>query len=370
MPASKGSSMPSPTEMPPFSRAPLLAASMIPGPPPVTTAKPACARAQPSSSARAYIGSSGVVRAEPKTEIAGPSSARAPKPSTNSDWIRMTRHGSVCTQSLGPRESRSRWSVVLRWNALRRIVVRPRCLVGPAGISSFMSERLSGEPSAHLLLDLREVLERHELLLLVRQQGVAGAEVHRGDAEGAEAGHVGPSELRVRGPADSLHESRSRGDAEAGHRRRSGVGHLDLEPVEDLVHVRDRLLLGPVGRKAVVDGHGAGVRQDVARDAAIDEDRVEPLAVLQPVDDRTPRLVGGEPVEDRGGGVDRVDAVPGPSRVRPLAAGRDVDPQRALAAGLDDRVRGLHEDREVRLEQLGVAVAEQLEPVAVLLHLL
>ena len=53
------------------------------------------------------------MRAEPKTAIAGPSSASAPKPSTNSAWMRSTRHGSVCTQSVGPRESSSRWSVVL-----------------------------------------------------------------------------------------------------------------------------------------------------------------------------------------------------------------------------------------------------------------
>ena len=33
---------------------------------------------------------------------AGPSSASVPKPSTNSDWIRSTRHGSVCTQSVVP----------------------------------------------------------------------------------------------------------------------------------------------------------------------------------------------------------------------------------------------------------------------------
>ena len=39
------------------------------------------------------------VRADPKTETAGPKSASAPKPSTNSDWIRRTRHGSSCNQS-------------------------------------------------------------------------------------------------------------------------------------------------------------------------------------------------------------------------------------------------------------------------------
>ena len=38
MPCSKGSSMPSPTDTPPASQAPWLAASMTPGPPPVMTA--------------------------------------------------------------------------------------------------------------------------------------------------------------------------------------------------------------------------------------------------------------------------------------------------------------------------------------------
>ena len=111
-PDSNGSSMPSPTLTPPASLAPLLAASIAPGPPPVMTAKPASTSAPPSCSAWAYDGWSAGVRAEPKTAIAGPSSASAPKPSTNSAWIRSTRHGSVCTQSLGPRESSSRWSVV------------------------------------------------------------------------------------------------------------------------------------------------------------------------------------------------------------------------------------------------------------------
>ena len=40
--------------------------------------------------------------------MAGPSSARVPKPSMNSDWILSTRHGSVCTQSFDPRLSSSR----------------------------------------------------------------------------------------------------------------------------------------------------------------------------------------------------------------------------------------------------------------------
>ena len=73
----------------------------------------------------AYDGWSAGVRAEPNTAIAGPSSASAPKPSTNSAWIRITRHGSVCTQSDGPRESSSRWSVVEPSTWLRRWMIGP-----------------------------------------------------------------------------------------------------------------------------------------------------------------------------------------------------------------------------------------------------
>ena len=51
---------------------------------------------------------SGTARDDPKTATARPSSASRPKPSTNSAWIRITRQGSVCTQSLGPRRSSNR----------------------------------------------------------------------------------------------------------------------------------------------------------------------------------------------------------------------------------------------------------------------
>src|SRR6516164_10617371 len=65
------------------------------------------------------------VLAEPKIATAGPSSASRPNPSTNSAWIRSTRHGSVCTQSLGPRRSSRRWSVVVLG------IARPRSMAGP-----------------------------------------------------------------------------------------------------------------------------------------------------------------------------------------------------------------------------------------------
>ena len=58
-PARTGSRMLSPTEVAPASRAPRLAASISPGPPPVITANPASPIARPISRARAYSGSLG-----------------------------------------------------------------------------------------------------------------------------------------------------------------------------------------------------------------------------------------------------------------------------------------------------------------------
>ena len=99
-PDSKGSSMPRPTLTPPASLAPLLAR--------LHRARAAAGDHreagldEPAAELlrrRRTTGGRPVVRAEPNTAIAGPSSASAPKPSTNSAWIRSTRHGSVCTQS-------------------------------------------------------------------------------------------------------------------------------------------------------------------------------------------------------------------------------------------------------------------------------
>ena len=65
------------------------------------------------------------MRADPNTLTAGPSSASAPNPVTNSDWIRMTRHGSVCTQSAEPRLSSRRWSLVEPGTFERRMTTDP-----------------------------------------------------------------------------------------------------------------------------------------------------------------------------------------------------------------------------------------------------
>src|SRR5215472_3912794 len=94
-PCSCGSSMPRPTESPFALAAPWLAASMMPGPPPVMTTYPALASAAEICRARSYCTEPARARDEPNTDTAMPSSASSPKPSTNSAWIRSTRHGSV-----------------------------------------------------------------------------------------------------------------------------------------------------------------------------------------------------------------------------------------------------------------------------------
>ena len=78
----------------PASRAPRLAASMIPGPPPVMIAKPASPSGRAAARARSYSGWSGGVRAEPKIETALPTCASAAKPVRSSSSIRPIRSAS------------------------------------------------------------------------------------------------------------------------------------------------------------------------------------------------------------------------------------------------------------------------------------
>src|SRR3954452_4793451 len=314
-PASKGSSMPSPTLVPPASLAPLFTASIAPGPPPVITAKPAAVSFRPTSSPIAYVGSSGLVRAEPKQAIAGPSSASAPKPSMNSAWMRITRHGSVCTQSLGPRESSNRWSVVVPSTWLRRITTGPlyfSCLLWVIG-SCFLPEPPGEHPFA-----VPHLLQWHELLLLVRQHRVARPEVHRGHAQCAEPCHIRPAELRVDRPPDSRDEVPGGRSVQARQGSGRAVGDPHVVPVEEGAEVGLGLGLAAIGREPVVDADRAQVGQDVAGDAAADPHGVEALVVGQPVDERHPGLVRCEPVQHRGGEMDRVDPPPGPCGVGAL----------------------------------------------------
>src|SRR3954452_15708829 len=367
--------MPRPTETPPASPHPLLTASMIPGPPPVMTAYPARARAAPIRSPTAYSGSSRLVRADPKTLTAAGSSASSPNPSTNSDWIRRTRHGSVCTQSDGPRESRSRWSVVLPSTAWsRRNVTGPRCFSragrrasdatssssravasgrrsGSIGGAMPIQSRvyLSGEISAQDALTLGDSGDLDVLLARMREVWVTGAEVHRGQPHRGEACDIGPAELGHGLAVDRGHEVGCRRFGQPRQRARRGVGGHDFVRREHLLDVGQRLRLVPVRREAVVDRDRAPVRNDVAGNTALDPDGVEPLAVLAAVEHHPAGCLRRKVPEDVAGPVDRVVAEPRPRRVRPASGHDDDDAHGALAAGLDP-VRGrLHQDREIAL---------------------
>src|SRR5918996_4908704 len=92
-----------PMESEPPSCAPRLAASMMPGPPPVMIANPSLDRRRAVSTARSNMGSPGWVRAEPKNETAFRTSDSVSNPSTNSPMMRSTRQGSVLVNA-------ARWS--------------------------------------------------------------------------------------------------------------------------------------------------------------------------------------------------------------------------------------------------------------------
>src|ERR1700682_47308 len=140
-PCSKGSSIFRPTDRPRPSRAPMFAASMVPGPPPVMMAKPRRARSAASARAAAYIGSGGRTRAEPKNVTAGPTVASAEKQATNSAWVRSTRQGSLSRNSgaLSGRSSSLRSSIFR--STPRRTIPPVRCSPGSFAMASFTLTR-------------------------------------------------------------------------------------------------------------------------------------------------------------------------------------------------------------------------------------
>ncbi len=137
-----------PIDSAPASRAPRLAASMIPGPPPVMIPKPASPISRAVSLACAYCGWSDGTRAEPNTVTAGPMRARVSNPATNSPMMRNTRHGSDCVKSMrggasagdwrrrsssvGPRVREETFSVGESWSGLGMVVGEARGWPGGA----------------------------------------------------------------------------------------------------------------------------------------------------------------------------------------------------------------------------------------------
>ena len=204
----------------------------------------------------------------------------------------------------------------------------------------------------------------------MRDLGNARTVVDRGDAERVEPGHIGPAQLGPYRPADSLGKGRGGRLGQAGPGPAGRIDDRHRPRSEHRTHVLGRLVFRAVRREPVVDGHHALVRHHVPGHPALDEDGVQPLAILQPVDHWCPRLVAAQHVEHRSRRVDRVRAHPGPGRVRPLARHGHVGPQRALAAALDAAVGRLQQDREVAGQEVGLGSAHNAEPVTGRLDLL
>src|ERR1700682_6023492 len=208
-PCSKGRSMFRPTESPRPSRAPRLAASIVPGPPPVMMARPVRAGSAARARAASYIGSGGRTRAEPKKVTAGPSVASASKPATNSAWIRSTRQGSLSRNSGAP----SGRSSSLRSSFSRTTPARPMPPVRRSPASS---------PIASLTLTARPL----------RDTGSGDQAGPAGRARGRAGGGAGSGGTDRRTAPDTLAAARIRLHLHGGGRR-------DRRPA--------RPLAGPVG---------------------------------------------------------------------------------------------------------------------------
>ena len=207
-----------------------------------------------------------LVRAEPKTVIAGPSSASVPNPSTNSDWIRSTRHGSACTQSVPPRDSSSRWSVVVDCTWSWRRMTGPCLLLTRFRAHGFSLEGAPG--STALSPSQRSSASWQACRSAIGQNsssacalpGSPGPKFTAGTPSAEKRATSVQPYFGTRIAADGVHEFAGGRAVEAGPGRRREVGVDELVAVEDLGQVRPSVRLVAVGREAEVDGDDAAVR--------------------------------------------------------------------------------------------------------------
>ena len=141
---SNGSWMFSPTEADLPSNAPLLAASMMPGPPPEITANPESDSRRASSIVRSYQKLPGRMRALPKIDTAGRTSASFSVASMNSEIIPSTCHDSRALIAV----DRSVCVIARSWGTFFRIVMSEPTLLLVDG-SSYLYRAF------HALPDLR-----------------------------------------------------------------------------------------------------------------------------------------------------------------------------------------------------------------------
>jgi GTPase len=129
------------------------------------------------------------------------------------------------------------------------------------------------------------------------------------------------------------------------------VEDVQLAVRHELAQPRLRLVARAAGREAEVElGRGMG-GDHVLRQTAFDAHRAQHLSVDEPVELDLERLEAGERRETLGEQVDGVAPRPGPGGVRALPVELDPGLQVADAAGVEDRVRGLEHDGELRASE-------------------
>ena len=188
------------------------------------------------------------------------------------------------------------------------------------------------------------------------QPRVAGAEVHGGDAQLGETGHVGPAIFRPHPPTGGFHQFRREGLVQAWGGCGCGVIKKDRETLggaigrahlQHLVQVRQSLVHAAVRGVAEVDESPGLIGNGVGGHAGFGNDRVEALLVGQAVDLHVLRLIIRHAHQHTGQIVERVVAEPAASGVRASSQGGDLHADGSLAASLDHRPGRLAQQRQI-----------------------
>src|SRR5512132_3066499 len=206
----------------------------------------------------------------------------------NSDWIRSTRHGSVWTQSVAPRLSSSRWSVV-ECGAVRSPRTTGPCTNRCSGSSAMppsypLCLQGSAQPADQRVAAGNDVVRRAKLIVGVRLGGVARPKVDRWDAHRAEPRHISPPQLGRRFTADRAKEFCRRRLIQTWSGTSGDIEDADRITVQNFADVRLSLGGRFVGCEPVVDLDQAAIGDHIARNAAIDRDGVQPFTIGQTVD--------------------------------------------------------------------------------------
>ena len=224
-----------------------------------------------------------------------------------------------------------------------RTAPRGRRRVGPS------ATRLGAQVSPQHCHGVGDLVDRHQFAAGVREVGIAGPVVDRGDATGGEPRYVGPPVFRPHLPAGGVDEALRRRVGKTGQRSGGHVGLLDphVEAVENLMDVAQRSLRRSVGSEAEVHRHRGRVGDDVAGNAAIDAYGRQSLTVGAAVDLDTACLVGREPIQHRTQLVNGVVTQPCSRRVGASPVGLNDNSERSLAPGLDVPAGRFAKDRHV-----------------------